>query len=147
MNSVIVFDALRKGYNSVNEIIDYAKSLGNSISKKTVLRQINTLCDLGYDVQKRENSWFIEGKIKTRGQYLVENIKPPALKPSAYPVLILHILEGCESFYLDQEDIISFLHVDYRCKLTRQAVSRSIEGLRKLGYHIEHTKEGYKLIR
>lgn len=32
MNSVIVFDALRKGYNSVKEIIDYAKSLGNSIS-------------------------------------------------------------------------------------------------------------------
>ena len=146
MNSVIVFDALRKGYNSVKDIIDYAKSLGKSISEKTIRRQINTLCNLGYDVQKRENGWFIEGKIKTRGQYLVENIKPPALKPSAYPVLILHMLEGRESFCPDQEDIIFFLRADYRCKLTRQAVSRNIEGLRKLGYNIEHTKEGYKLI-
>ena len=140
MKAVIVLEALRKGYNSYSGIASYAiEHRKISISEKTIRRHIELLRNLGYQINKNEHGFTLEGKTMPN-----KNVK---FGTSAYPLILLRILQQCTFFRPDQALIISLFRAEYGCKVNRKAVGRNIKGLRELGYNIEHTKEGYKLIK
>lgn len=107
------------------------------MSIRTVYRHIKMLHDLGYVIKKEEGGFSLEGKTAPK-----TNID---FGTSAYPIMLLNVLEKAEKPLL-QEDIISAILKKYHVSIHRKTIGRLIKGLIDLGYDIEHTKEGYKLI-
>ena len=140
MKAVIVLEALQNRRNSYSSIASYAIERHNvSISEKTIRRHIELLQNLGYKINKNEHGFILEGKTMPN-----KNVK---FGTSAYPLMILRILQQYKFVRPDQALIIRFFRTEYGCKVNRKAIGRNIKALKALGYQIEHTKEGYKLIK
>ena len=146
MKAVVVFDALRNGCKSYSSIARYADVCGVAISEKTIRRHINLLWSIGYKVHESKDGFLITGRPKVLRNHKSNDPSIIDPCPSAYPILILNIFEGIENFRLDQKTILFLLKKDYKCNISRRALSRNINGLRELGYIIDHNKEGYKLL-
>jgi len=106
------------------------------MSMRTVYRHIKMLRDLGYVIAKKEDGFSLEGKTAPK--------RDVVFGTSAYPIMLLDVLEEAEKPLL-QEDIINAILKKYHVSIHRKAIGRLIKGLIELGYDIEHTREGYKL--
>lgn len=63
-------------------------------------------------------------------------------KSSAYPIMILRILESSDE-PLDISGITESVKSWYNTSIERKAIGRHISLLKSLGYNIKHSKEGY----
>ena len=92
------------------------------------------LRDLGYVITKKESGFAIEGKTAPK------NIK---FGKSAYPIMVLDVLENADKPLLQREIIEEIKNTYHGTTIDRKAIGNIINELRKLGYNIEHTREGY----
>ena len=129
-NPVIVLEALQQGCASYEEIKQYGENRHHvSISERTIRRHMKLLSDLGYQINKNERGFTIEGKTTPN-----TNIK---FKTSAHALIILEILSRENRLGFSREQIISLMWRDYRCVVTRKALWRNLKTLRALVYKIE----------
>lgn len=106
------------------------------MSKRTVYRHINLLCDLGYVITKKESGFALAGKTAPK------NIK---FGKSSYPIMVLDVLESAGRPLL-QNDIIEEIQSRYNgTTIHRKAIGNIIKDLIDLEYDIRRTKEGYFL--
>ncbi len=138
MKAVIVLEALREGCDSYSGIASYAiERHGVSISEKTIRRHIELLRNLGYEINKNGQGFILGGDVRP--------VKKGKLGTSAYPLILLRILQGLNFYCPKQAAIVVFFRADYGCRINRKAVGRNIKGLRELGYNIVRIDGGYKL--
>ncbi len=143
-NPVLILSKLKNGRHitpkDYKDEYNYAEAYGIEekppMSMRTVYRHIEMLRDLGYVITKEEGGFTLEGKTAPK-----TNID---FGTSAYPIMLLDVLEEAEKSLL-QEDIISAILKKYHVSIHRKTIGRLINGLIDLGYYIEHTREGYVL--
>ncbi len=144
-NPIMILAELKSGYHinpenyKDDEEYEDAYGVGEKapMSMRTVYRHIKLLRDLGYVIIKKEGGFSLEGKTAPK------NIK---FGTSAYPIMILQILEDAEN-PLQQSEIIERVQKRFNgTTIHRKAIGNSIKDLIELEYKIEHTKEGYVLL-
>lgn len=143
-NPVLILAELKCGYHinpeNYKDDDEYEEAYGVGekapMSMRTVYRHIKMLRDLGYVIAKKEDGFSLEGKTAPK--------RDVVFGTSAYPIMLLDVLEEAEKPLL-QEDIINAILKKYHVSIHRKAIGRLIKGLIELGYDIEHTREGYKL--
>ena len=103
------------------------------IDRKAVGRHLQLLQDLGFPVQHGRDGYYRDGE----KQMPTAGVK---YGPSAYPLLILQVLDGTPK---TQTAIIKEIQEKYGAKIDRKAVCRHLELLEALGVPIEHDPNGY----
>lgn len=143
-NPVLLLAELKSGYRIVPKAFEdeysYEEAYGvgerGPMSMRTVYRHIKMLRDLGYVIAKKDGGFFLEEKTAPK------NIK---FGKSAYPIMVLDVLENADKPLL-QNEIIEEIKSRYNgTTIHRKAIGNIIKGLIALEYDIEHTREGYFL--
>lgn len=106
------------------------------IDRKAIGRHLQLLQDLGFPVQHSQEGYYREGEPRN----------PRAgihFRPSAYPLLILKVLDGTSK---TQTAIIRAVQERYGAKIDRKAVGRHLELLKSVGFDLlQKGKDGYCL--
>ena len=143
-NPVMILAELKSGHpinpESYKDDEEYEDAYGAGekapMSMRTVYRHIKLLRDLGYVITKKEGGFAIEGKTAPK------NIK---FGKSAYPIMVLDVLENADKPLL-QNEVIEEIKSRYNgTTIHRKAIGNIIKELIELEFDIEHTKEGYVL--
>ena len=131
---LMVWWALRKEPRTQKQIVQSIRENRNIvIDRKAVGRHLQLLGDLGFPVRKCAEGYYRDG----------ENREPQAeikYSPSAYPLLILQVLDDTPK---TKAAIIRFVQEKYGTKIDRKAVGRHLELLEALGVHVEKCDDGY----
>ena len=139
-NPVIILQRLKNGHGIDPKSYDYTdeddEDEEEQMRGRTVYRHIKMLRDLGYIINKKEHGFTLEGKTAPN------NVK---FGKSAYPIMILDVLENADKPLLQKEIIEEIKNTYHGTTIHRKAIGNIIDELRELGYNIEHTREGYKL--
>lgn len=103
------------------------------IDRKAVGRHLQMLQDMGFPVQHGPEGYSCGGEI---------GAPAPGMKysPSAYPLLVLQVLEDTPK---SQTAIIQEIQETFGVKIDRKAVSRHLELLQALNFRAEKCKDGY----
>lgn len=147
----------------VDEYYDeYYDNYFDFMSNRTKLRHINLLLSLGYDIIKERHvivkdyemtedgkDYFAPTKRYVEYSFTLVGVKEPQkdiiFGKSAYPIIVLRILEEAEKPLLQNEIIERVQKMFNGTTIHRKAIGNSIKELLEFGYKIEHTKEGYFL--
>lgn len=141
---------------------DYVESDYDLMCNRTIYRHIDLLKSLGYDIEKERHvivqdyeitsygkdyfaptKRFVEYSFKLVGKGAPE--KGVKFGKSAYPIIVLRILEDAEKPLLQNEIIERAKTAFNGTTIHRKTIGNSIKELIEFGYKIEHTKEGYIL--
>lgn len=143
-NPVMILAELKSGHpinpESYKDDEEYEDAYGVGekapMSMRTVYRHIKLLRDLGYVITKIESGFAIEGKTAPKNNKFGK---------SAYPIMVLDVLENTDKPLL-QNEIIEETKSRYNgTTIHRKAIGNIIKELIELEFNIEHTKEGYVL--
>lgn len=134
---LMVLFALREYPQTQEQIIHtISETWDTVIDRKAVGRHLQLLQDLGFPVQHGPEGYYYDGN---------PGAPKPDVKftPSAYPLLILQVLNGTPK---TQTAIIKEIQEKYGAKIDRKAVVRHLELLKALGVDLlQKGKDGYYL--
>ena len=156
----------KNSYSSdVDEYYDeYYDDYFDFMSNRTKFRHIDLLLSLGYDIVKERHvivkdfeiteygkDYFVPTKRFVEYSFTLIGKNPPkkgvTFGKSAYPIIVLRILEEAEKPLLQNEIIERAKEMFNGTTIHRKAIGNSIKELLDFGYKIEHTKEGYFLAK
>lgn len=130
----MVWCALREYPQTQAQIAGTIDEIWNTvIDRKAIGRHLQLLQDLGFPVQHRPEGYYRDG----------EPCAPKAgiqYRPSAYPLLILQVLDGTPK---TKTAIMQAVQEQYGAKIDRKAVGRHLELLDAFEYNIQKCDDGY----
>lgn len=130
----MVLFALREYPQTQEQIIrTILETWDTTIERKAVGRHLQLLQDLGFPVQHRPEGYLLDGEPCTPDTDICYG-------PSAYPLLILQVLDGTPK---QQAQIIREIQAKYGSKIGRTALCRHLALLQTFGISIQKTKIGY----
>ena len=158
-----VMKAINEDHISPNKVLrgitsKKIKGTNTNISVETIDNHINTLKKLGipikqYKVSKEEREFWEARHIRCNEGYEIdidfldkvpESVDASNLGISVNPLLVLFVLKSSDK-PMRQADIIIAIKEKYNVSIARAAVGRHIDLLKKFGYSIERSKDGYIL--
>jgi len=136
---LLVWWAVQEEPQTQEQIIRTIHETWNTvIDRKAVGRHLQLMQDLGFPVQHGPEGYYYDGN---------SGAPKPDVKftPSAYPLLILQVLNGTPK---TQTAIIKEIQEKYGAKIDRKAVVRHLELLKALGVNLlQKGKDGYYIGR
>lgn len=132
-NAISILKILQENKNISYTAIRYRAN----ISLKAMERHIELLRSLGYDIEQN-------GEVFSLKSYHKPSAPFPKFGTSAYPLMVLHVLEDSKQSLL-QNEIIKKIETSYGVCINRKAIGRNIEVLKAWGYVVEHQRDGYVL--
>lgn len=134
---LMVLFALREEPATQNQIARRILEIWETvIDRKAIGRHLQLLQDLGLPVQHGPEGYYYDGDLGTPKS----DVK---FTPSAYPLLILQVLDSIPK---TQTAIIKEIQEKYGAKIDRKAVVRHLELLKALGVDLlQKCKDGYYL--
>ena len=115
---LMVLLALRKTPQTQSMIAQEIRdSWDTDIDRKSVGRHLQLLQDLGYPVQHCAEGYYLDGEPGEPNAYI-------QFKPSAYPLMVLQVLNSTPK---KQADIIREIEEKFGIKIGRKAVARHLE--------------------
>lgn len=134
---LMVLFALREEPATQNQIARRILEIWETvIDRKAIGRHLQLLQDLGLPVQHGPEGYYYDGDLGTPKS----DVK---FTPSAYPLLILQVLDSIPK---TQTAIIKEIQEKYGAKIDRKAVVRHLELLKALGVDLlQKGKDGYYL--
>ena len=135
---LMVLFALREEPATQNQIARRILEIWETvIDRKAIGRHLQLLQDLGLPVQHGPEGYYYDGDLGTPKS----DVK---FTPSAYPLLILQVLDSIPK---TQTAIIKEIQEKYGAKIDRKAVARHLELLKALGVDLlQKGKDGYYIV-
>ena len=135
---LMVLFALREEPATQNQIARRILEIWETvIDRKAIGRHLQLLQDLGLPVQHCPDGYYYDGDLGTPKS----DVK---FTPSAYPLLILQVLDSIPK---TQTAIIKEIQEKYGAKIDRKAVARHLELLKALGVDLlQKGKDGYYIV-
>ncbi len=131
---LMVWKTLQEKPKTQNQIANaILEKWGMAIDRKTVGRHLQLLEDLGFPVQVCAQGYYCGGKSR-------EPRTDVKYAPSAYPWLILHVLDETPK---TKAAIMQEVRERFGAKIDRKAVVRNLELLKAFGYNIQMHNDGY----
>ena len=130
----MVLFALRKEPATQKQIARRIREIWETvIDRKAIGRHLQLLQDLGFTVQRGPDGYYRGGELRSPKT----DIK---YSPSAYPLLILQVLDETPR---TKAALIQAVREKYGTKIDRKAVGRHLELLEALGIQVKKCKDGY----
>jgi hypothetical protein len=105
------------------------------IERKAVGRHLKLLENLGFSLLHNSEGYYRSGAFR-------EPKADVKYRPSAYPLMILQVLDGTAK---TQAEIIRAVQGKYGIKIDRRAVKRNLELLQAFFFRIQKNKDGYSV--
>lgn len=133
---LMVWNALTEEPQTCEQLIDSIWQQYNTvIERKAVGRHLKLLENLGFSLLHNSEGYYRSGAFR-------EPKADVKYRPSAYPLMILQVLDGTAK---TQAEIIRAVQGKYGIKIDRRAVKRNLELLQAFFFRIQKNKDGYSV--
>lgn len=143
---VIVLEALQCGHRAFEDIQNYGyEKYGIKISVRTIRRHVKLVKSLTYTIPNDPELPIASPASLERITFNIDTTV--SFGSAAYPLMILTVLK-LRGWAQKQKNLIHAIKFAFNdTYIERKALSRNIQLLISMGYNIQHTKYGYRLLK